>query len=80
MPVLYLFRMVRLVSYSGPPSGRSLYPRIVTGFERNPIRLYLWLAYRVYRPFKVFGVCRFGHRPVLKFSRAVRAAEAANIE
>jgi hypothetical protein len=84
MSVLCLFRM----SDSSPTaagtraahSGRSLYSRIVTGFECNPIRLCLWLAYRVYRPFKVFGVCRLGHRPVLKFSRAVRAAEAANIE
>ena len=57
-----------------------LYARVVTGSERNLIRLRIWLACRVYRSFPSVGVCRFGPRSVLKFTPVTRTAEAANIE
>ena len=56
-----------------------LYPPIITGSERNLIRLRIWLANRVYRP-KVYEICRFGPRSSIKFSTRTRAAEAANME
>jgi aminoglycoside phosphotransferase len=57
-----------------------LYARVVTGSERNLIRLRIWLACRIYRSFSSVGVCRFGPRSVLKFTPLTRTAEAANIE
>ena len=57
-----------------------LYARVVTGSERNLIRLRIWLACRVYRSFPSAGVCRFGPRSVLKCAPVTRTAEAANIE
>jgi serine/threonine protein kinase len=57
-----------------------LYARVVTGSERNLIRLRIWLACRVYRSFPSVGVCRFGPRSVLKFTPVTRTAEATNIE
>ena len=54
--------------------------RVVTGSERNFIRLRIWLACRVYRSFGQGGVCRFGPRSLLKFTPVTRTAEAANIE
>ena len=57
-----------------------LYARIVTGSERNLIRLRIWLARHVYRPFALGGARRFGPRSVLKSSPVTRTAEAASIE
>jgi len=57
-----------------------LYARVVTGSERNLIRLRIWLAFHIYRSFPQAGVCRFGPRSVLKFTPWTRTTEAANIE
>ena len=57
-----------------------LYPRVVTGSERNLIRLRIWLTCHVYRPFASGKACRFGPRSVLKSTPVARTAEAANVE
>jgi aminoglycoside phosphotransferase len=73
---LYFYsRVLKVLDH--PP---VLYARVVTGSERNLIRLRIWLACRVYRSFGEVGVYRFAPRSVLKFTPATRTAEAANIE
>ena len=64
------------------PDHPVLYARIVTGSERNLIRLRIWLACYVYRPFGFGGACRFAPRSVLKSTAVTQTAEAeaANVE
>jgi aminoglycoside phosphotransferase len=63
-----------------PYPPQILYARIVTGTERNFIRLRVWLARRIYRSLASTSVSRFGPHSVLKSTRVTHASEGANIE